>query len=303
MCPLTDGEVRQLYGSHETLTSTDEAQLAVPQPALVELVAPADFRLLATERAGAELRAQTHRPELWNGTVAASYTATQLQDLHQRVKQAAAILAEEHHWLREVLFAGWSGGDLQEAWQDLLVTIETLASESGTAQRLIMAHGPTLPENHRLDDAALMLGDIVSFLEAGGSFGLKTKLTRRAWHHLMESCRVEGRAPRTLEEFRALHASAQLETSRNRFAPAGVVPWKASMGHRSKVWVVHRSAQLTPTRWRYAPVLNGVEQYGSHSSENCERPAFGGTPGSQNIRLYLATMVNWHECSVPDPMG
>lgn len=218
VCPLTDGEVRQLYGSHETLTSTDEAQLAVPQPALAELVAPADFRLLATERAGAELRAQTHRPELWNGHAVASYTTMQLQDLHQRVKQAAAILAEEHRWLREVLFAGWSGGGLQEAWQDLLVTIETLARESGTAHRLIMTHGPALPEDHSLDEAALMLGDIVAFLEAGGSFGLKTKLTRRAWYHLMESCHVEGREPRTLEEFRALHASAQLETSRNRFA-------------------------------------------------------------------------------------
>ncbi len=218
VCPLTDVEVRQLYGSQETLAPADEAQLAVPQPALAELVAPADFRLLATERAGAELRAQAHRPELWDGHAAASYTTTQLQDLHQRVKQAAAILAEEHNWLREVLFAGWSGGGLQEAWQDLLVIVETLASESGTAHRLIMAHGPALPENHPLDEAALMLGDIVAFLEAGGSFGLKTKLTRRAWHHLMESCRVEGRTPRTLEEFRALHASVQLETSRNRFA-------------------------------------------------------------------------------------
>ncbi|MDH4083022.1 MAG: AAA domain-containing protein [Nitrospira sp.] len=215
--PLTDGEVRQLYGSQETLTPADEAQLAVPQPALAELVAPADFRLLATERAGAELRAQAHRPELWNGHALASYTTTQLQDLHQRVKQAAAILAEEHNWLREVLFAGWSGGGLQEAWQDLLAIVETLASESGTAHRLIMAYGPALPGDHPLDDAALMLGDIVAFLEAGGSFGLKTKLTRRAWHHLIESCRVEGREPRTLEEFRALHASAQLETSRNRF--------------------------------------------------------------------------------------
>jgi very-short-patch-repair endonuclease len=218
VCPLTDVEVRQLYGSHETLTPTDEAQLAVPRPAPAKLVAPADFRLLATERAGAELRAQTHRPELWNGHAVASYTTTQLQDLHQRVKQAAAILAEEHNWLREVLFAGWSGGGLQEAWQDLLATVETLATESGTAHRLIMAHGPTLPEDHPLDEAALMLGDIVAFLEAGGSFGLKTKLTRRAWHHLIESCRVEAREPRTVEEFRALHASAQLETSRNRFA-------------------------------------------------------------------------------------
>ena len=63
-----------------------------------------------------------------------------------------------------------------------------------------------------------MLAEIVAHLEGGGSLGLKTKLTRRAWHQLLDVCRVEGRAPRTLDEFRALRAMAQLEENRNRFA-------------------------------------------------------------------------------------
>ncbi|TKB78870.1 MAG: DUF559 domain-containing protein [Nitrospira sp.] len=126
-------------------------------------------------------------------------------------------LAEEQNWLREVLFAGWIGGGLQEAWQDLLAAVETLASEAGTAHRLIMAHGPDLPQGRPVDEAALLLSEIVAFLESGGSFGLKTKLTRRAWHQLIESCRVDGREPQILDEFRALHARAQLEESRNRF--------------------------------------------------------------------------------------
>jgi DNA-directed RNA polymerase subunit L len=218
LCPLTEIEIRQLYASQGILTPADEAQLAVSQPALAELVAPADFRLLAAEQAGADSRAQAHRPELWNGNAAAGYTATQLQELHQRVRRTVAMLAEEHNWLREVLFAGWTGGGLQDAWQDLLAAVETLASEAGTAHRLIMAHGPELAQDRPVDEVAAMLGEIVTFLEAGGSFGLKTKLTCRAWHHLIEACRVEGREPRTLDEFRALRASAQLEESRNRFA-------------------------------------------------------------------------------------
>lgn len=218
VCPLTDAEVQQLYASQDTLAPEDEAQLAVPQPALAELVTPADFRLLATERAGADVRAQAHRPDLWDGHAVGDYTTTQLQDLHQRVRQAAAILAEDQTWLREVLFAGWTGGELQESWQDLLAVVDTLAHESGTAHRLMMAHGPELPPDRSLDEAASMLGDIVAFLEGGGSFGLKTKLTRRAWHLFIESCRVEDREPRTLDEFRALHTRAQLEKSRNRFA-------------------------------------------------------------------------------------
>lgn len=218
LCPLSEVEVRQLYASHDILTPADEAQLAVSQPVLAKLVTPRDFRLLAAEQAGADARAQAHRPELWNRNTPTGYAATQLQELHQRVRQSAAMLAEEKNWLREVLFAGWVGGDLQEAWQDLLAAVEALANEAGTAHRLIMAHGPELPQGRPVDEVAAIINEIVTFLEAGGSFGFKTKLTRRAWHQLIEACRMEGREPRTLDEFRALQAMAQLEERRNRFA-------------------------------------------------------------------------------------
>lgn len=218
LCPLSEAEVRKLYDSQAILAPADEAQLAVSQPVLAKLVTSADFRLLAAEQAGADSRAQAHRPELWNRNAPAGSAATQLQELHRRVRQSAAMLAEEQNWLREVLFAGWMGGGLQEAWQDFLAAVEALASEAGTAHRLIMAHGPELPQDYPVDEVTAMLDEIVTFLEAGRSFGLKTKLTRRTWHQLIEVCRVEGREPRTLDEFRALRAMARLEESRNRFA-------------------------------------------------------------------------------------
>lgn len=218
LCPLAEAETRKLYASQSILTLADEAQLAVSQPALAKLVRPADFRLLAAERAGADSRARAHRPELWNENAVATNTATQLQEIHQRVRRAAEMLAEEHNWLREVLFAGWTGGDLQQAWLDLLAVAEKLASEAGTAHRLIMAHGPELPLDRSVDEVANVLCEVMTFLDAGGAFGLRTKLTHRAWHQLIEACRVEGRTPRTGEEFRALLAMAQLEQSRNRFA-------------------------------------------------------------------------------------
>jgi len=158
LCPLTDMEVRQLYASNGALTPWDEAQLSVPQPALAQLVTPADFRPLAAEKAGADVRAQAHRPELWAADAGRDLTAGGLQQLHQRVKAAAAVLGEKQLWLREVLFAGWSGGDLCETWRDLVTAVDALVSEAGTAQRLIAAHGPELPEGRPVGEVAVMLG-------------------------------------------------------------------------------------------------------------------------------------------------
>ena len=217
LCPLTDSEVRDLYASQGILTADDETQLPVAQPDLAGLVTPADFRLLAAEQAGADSRAQAHRPELWEEEAADGYTAAELQQLHQRVQSAVETLAEEQTWLREVLYAGWTGGELSETWQDLLGAMETLSSQAGAAHRLKVRYGPELPKDQPVEDAFLILTEIVDFMEGGGSFGFKTKLTKRNWHQLIKVCTVEGRSPRTLNEFRALRAAAQLKQDRGRF--------------------------------------------------------------------------------------
>jgi hypothetical protein len=217
-CPLTDIEVRQLYASNGTLTPRDEAQLSVLQPVLAQLVTPADFRLRAAEKAGADSRARAHRPDLWADGAASNLTAGELQQLHRKVKAAASVLGEQSRWLREVLFAGWSGDDLRETWRDLLVAIDALASEAGTTQRLVAAHGPELPEGLAVGEAAATLSQIVSYLEGGGSLGLRSRFTNRAWHTLLKTCHIDVQAPHSLDRIRALRAKAQLDVNRRQLA-------------------------------------------------------------------------------------
>ncbi len=218
LCPLTEVEVRQLYATQRTLTPSDETQLAVSQPRLSELVSAADFLLLANEQAGANSRAQSHRPDLWADGTAAGYASGQLQKLHQRLCSAASVLTEEQNWLREVVFAGWMGGDHKGTWEDLLAVADSLAAEAATTTRLEKAHGPELPDSQCISAVVATLGQIISDLEGGRSLGLMTKLFHRDWHQVIAACRVGGRAPRTLDEFRALRAIGQLQENRKRFA-------------------------------------------------------------------------------------
>lgn len=217
-CPLTDMEVRELYASNAMLAPWDEGQLVVPQPGLAQLVTTADYRLLAAEKAGADLSARTHRQEFWANNDARSLAAQELQQTHHRVKAVATVLGEENLWLQEVLFAGWSGGNLRDTWQDLLSVVDELVSEAGAAHRLIAAHGSELPKEYTLTEVATMLSQITAHLEGGGSLGLKSRVTNRAWHKLLETCSVDIRAPQALDKIRALQAKAQLEINRSRFA-------------------------------------------------------------------------------------
>jgi very-short-patch-repair endonuclease len=218
LCPLSESEVRQLYATHGTLTVSDEAQLAVPQPSPANIVTAADFRLLANERAGVVSRAKSHRADLWIENVGSGYAAAEFQDLYHRVCAASPVLAEKENWLREVLFAGWMGGDHRGAWDDLLALIDSLAAQAATATRLQRKHGPELPEGRQTTEVAATLDEIIAHLERGHSLGLLTKLRHRNWHELIEVCRVEGRTLQNIHELRALRAVARLQEQRSHFA-------------------------------------------------------------------------------------
>ena len=165
----------------------------------------------------------------------------------------------------EVLFAGWTGGDMKEAWCDLLRAVDSLANETGKVHRLFMTHGPELPQCRPAGELAAILGEVVAFFEAGGSFGLKTKFTHRAWHQLIDACRVGGRALRTLDEFRALTSMAQLEEGRNNLASR----WRravASLGGPTVEELGRSPELLKATRRRYAPGSNGARPCGNRLS-------------------------------------
>jgi hypothetical protein len=142
------------------------------------------------------------------------YPSTHLQQLHQRVAATAFFLGEPQNWLREVLFAGWTGGGHAQAWENLIQVIDSLTAAAGDAQTLVVAYGPELPKNVPPPEMKTKLADIDRYLEGGGAIGFKTRMTKPRWHQLIEICRVEGRAPRTVDEFRSLLALAKLGEQR-----------------------------------------------------------------------------------------
>lgn len=217
LCPLTAEEVRQLYKTNAQLAVTDENSLETAQPNVTRLVKPTDFRQLATERTTAREIAERNRPELWDSSTMESCSAAQLWELHGRVQAASAVLGEERQWLREVLFAGWTGGDLRNAWIDLLEAVRSIGDDAATAQRAILQYGPELPEESVPREAAALLGEIIGHLESGRALGLVTKLRHPAWHKLIDACRVEDRTPSSLDHFRALLTHADVQEKRERF--------------------------------------------------------------------------------------
>jgi hypothetical protein len=244
----------------------------------------------------------SHRTELWSPSPSNGCDARALQQLLERLQQAVSTLSEEARWLREVLFAGWTGGQLKEVWHDLLAASDRLTEEAAGGQRLSAEYGPELPADPAPEALAGALAEIVTFLEGGGSLGFHTKMTQRTWHRVLDGCRIDGRKPQVLDEYRALRAIAQLRLDRTRFVSRWrrVVedlggPAADSLGSSARAlgWsVCARDSQAT-----------GVAQSasGRRCSMRCAPRDFAGRSGSTSTRPFQVTTVSWPASSGPVP--
>ena len=216
-CPLSDREIIELYATNSTITPDDEIELRAEQPDSAQLVAPADFRLLAGERDEAGTQGKGHRPKYWDSKKVEKCSAAKLRAIHVALQQAAAALGEEDKWLRELLFCGSVGGPRAEAWLDLATEIAALAQEAAEVQRIAMEHGPEPSTKCSPLETSVHYEEIILHLEAGGRLGFLTKITKRHWKDTIAASKVDGRNPQIVSDFRCLKKKLDLQNRFTRF--------------------------------------------------------------------------------------
>jgi very-short-patch-repair endonuclease/DNA polymerase III delta prime subunit len=224
-CPLSDRDIIELYATNSTISPDDEIELRAEQPDSNQIVTPADFRLLAGQRDDAGLQGKKHRPQFWDARKVSQCSAAKLRTIHASLQQAASALGDESHWRREVLFCGWAGGPSAEAWVDLVVEIEALGKDAAEVQRLVMERGPVPSSQCNSSVTAAHYGEIIDHLKSGGRLSFLTKITKRHWQVTIIHSRVDGQAPRTLEDFICLKRKVDLDLRLARFEAR----WKRSV--------------------------------------------------------------------------
>ena len=216
-CPLTGREIRKLYESNGTFTLEDEKELSIEQPEAKTLMNPADFRNFADEQMRIESAAKYDRPDLWDEDKAQNRTIESLNNLCEQISSARSVLHTEEQWLREVLYAGWTGGALEDAWRGLLTSLEELKNHAEKSELLRIDYGPTLPANRSIEEIISITTQIVEFLKTGKSLRHLGFRARPRWRRLAESCSVADGHPRTAEEFNAILYVARLADKRRAF--------------------------------------------------------------------------------------
>lgn len=127
------------------------------------------------------------------------------------------FLRESSPWQLEAVQAGRDGDQARMLWESLAELIETTWRDVQECHALVMQHGPDISDPRPPDELLGLVEEIIRHQDAGNSFGLLTKLTKRHWFEFKEKVRVGSRVldlsnPAHLRAVQALLRTRQLRS-------------------------------------------------------------------------------------------
>lgn len=211
-CPLTEGEVIELYASNSVVTMEEEQELAAPLLTPHELITPQELaERIARSRAETDVAAE--RRELWRPPPADASQAS-LASLKERCVAAMELLDATGDWRLEVIAAGAAGPEAIGTWKTLLELVATVRQQANASRELLLKYAPEVETPGDVAEHLHVARAIRQHLKGGKSLGGFALFLHGAWKRLVTSSRVVGGQPRTEEHFAALEAALQLRLLR-----------------------------------------------------------------------------------------
>ena len=214
--PLSHAEVVALYQTNARVSLADERELAGSRPSLSGLPTPNEFRCAVEEMtslAGQNLRL---REELWDGAMEPNELA-EFDRMLELASKTIEFLRDSAPWQLEAFQAGRDGEQARLVWESLTELIELTWRDVQECHALVIQHGPDISDPRPPYELLKVVEEILQHQEAGSSFGLLTKLTKRHWFEFEEKVRIGNRALdlSNAEHLRAVRAELRMRQLRS----------------------------------------------------------------------------------------
>jgi very-short-patch-repair endonuclease/Cdc6-like AAA superfamily ATPase len=191
--PVSHAEAVALYQTNARVPLADERELAHRRPELSTLPTPVEFRSAVEEMTALAGRNLRLREELWDSTPE-PYDLAEFDRMLELASKTIEFLRDSAPWQLEAVQAGRDGEQARRVWESLAELIESTWCEVQECYALVMEHGPEVSDPRPPHELLALVDEIVQQHEAGKSFGLLAKLTKRHWFEFKEKARIGNRA-------------------------------------------------------------------------------------------------------------
>lgn len=214
--PLSHAEVAALYQSSARIPLVDERELTGKRPDLSTLPTPSEFRNVVEEMTALARQNLRLREELWDSTREPDDLA-EFDRMLELASKTIDFLRDSAPWQLAAVQAGRDGEQARGVWESLIEMIGSTWCEVQECYALVIQHGPEVSDTRPPHELLAIVDEMVQHHEAGKSFGLVAKLTKRHWFEFKEKARVGNRAFELNELTHLLAVRALLRMSQLRF--------------------------------------------------------------------------------------
>lgn len=208
--PLSVDEIAELYGFHDQFSTVDEKELAGNLPPLDRIVSENRLRHML------ELEGRLGPNPSDPGVIWANdqQDPEDLQNLLKVTRAALESLSGAEPWFLDCAWSVKVGEEYRQSWEDLADYIEKVVAETASLERRVFQAGPVLNTDMPDAEAEKICTALIALVESGRTVGWQQTLLKPNWKKFLDSARVDGARPSTLDHFQALHALLQLRIRR-----------------------------------------------------------------------------------------
>ncbi|WP_139904760.1 AAA domain-containing protein [Clostridium thermarum] len=213
---LTEAEILELYGSDILISAEEEREYHNDLPELEELMSPTDFYKLITKKNSYREEELKSYEDCWH-PVRREASIEALQVVIKDINAALEKLQTENEWMLAAM-EGSREDAVRKNWEGLIREIDKVYKMNLVISEELIKYNPEIQQVDSKIDVEKLLEAIIEKLEASGKVSRLNLILNPDMKTVINSCRINGKVPKHLNEYRALLKYYRLSKARMQLA-------------------------------------------------------------------------------------
>lgn len=211
--PLSMEQIQELYRTNITISIEDEQEYTCQLPSMHELMTPLEWHHLIEHKKSFDREKLNLYVGYWN-TTGNTYETQDLKKLIKEIEGMVQDINLESEWILQTIEDGREG-ERKQTWIQLIKQVEEVYQLALEISEQRLSYNPSIEGIEPSIDVAEHLDKIIEKLEKGGKIGRLSLMLNPVMKKILDGCKINGDAPKKLNEFKVLRRYYQLAQARN----------------------------------------------------------------------------------------
>lgn len=252
---LSNQEMEELYLSNVIISKDEEDEFDSNLPDISELITPIEFNNLINKKNSFNEEVLSYGIELWKDSKETGENT--LKSINNKIENAIQNIDLNNRWTLEIIESS-KDERLKKNWENLINEVEKVYNTSIDCSEESIKYKPELLDLEENIDVKAQLDSIIRKLESGGKISKFDLLLNKQMKLFINSCRVNGRVPEKINEYKAIEKCYNLQVEKENLKNR----WNRQMVPLGADKTESMGDNFEYTCFKYIPIIsNNIKWY------------------------------------------